>query len=234
MKKLSISFLFTLIFLSSSFSQNNTNPNTLDQYTALLTEEKLAHDTYQSFYNLYEKNIFQNILGAELRHFDMMAEVVNIHSESKKEFNIGNLGEFEDPGFQKMFDELYEKGKESLRAALEVGALIEETDIKDLKLVVLNEKDETTIEILNRLISASENHLRAFVSNLSKSGNDYQPVILDKNEFDQILASKSSCCSSSKGENAEACCSAKEKGNKACSSEGKNKGKAKGKCCVGS
>ena len=37
---------------------------------------------------------------------------------------------------------------------------------------------------------ASENHLKAFVRRLEMQGINYKPVILNKNEFDKIIAAE--------------------------------------------
>ena len=89
---------------------------------------------------------------------------------------------------QALSDELTEKGSNSRKDALKVGAFIEEVDIIDLR----NElggsaKNEEVIRVYSKLCAASENHLRAFVRVLALYEVDYVPVLLDKEEFDRIL-----------------------------------------------
>ncbi|MCL1595492.1 MAG: DUF2202 domain-containing protein, partial [Actinomycetia bacterium] len=78
---------------------------------------------------------------------------------------------------------------ESLSAAMSVGALIEEVDIEDL----LSSIDETTAPdvalVWERLLSGSQNHLRAFTSQLSSLNVEYEPTVLDAATYDEMLAS---------------------------------------------
>ena len=80
------------------------------------------------------------------------------------------LGEYADEDLQALYNELIEKGSESLKDALEVGVLIEETDIDDLK---ERRKDapRDIRRVYNRLLRGSYKHLDAFNRALSGDGN---------------------------------------------------------------
>jgi hypothetical protein len=44
--------------------------------------------------------------------------------------------------------------------------------------------------VYERLLAGSENHLRAFVSQLESAGSDYQPSVLDADAYESILSSE--------------------------------------------
>ena len=99
--------------------------------------------------------------------------------------------------------ELTASGKTSLEAAFRAGAKVEEVDIRDLKEAMARTSNEEIKSTYADLISASENHLRAFVRNLKRLDVIYTPVVMDKKEFDAIISSakgmgmgngKGQCC----------------------------------------
>ncbi len=68
-------------------------------------------------------------------------------------------------------------GSESLAAALLVGGDIEEIDILDLEERIEGTDKADIIQVYDRLLSGSENHLRAFVSTYERqTGEDYAPI----------------------------------------------------------
>ena len=46
--------------------------------------------------------------------------------------------------------------------ALAAGILIEETDIADLKKLIANTQNPDVLDVANRLLNGSQNHLQAF------------------------------------------------------------------------
>jgi hypothetical protein len=72
------------------------------------------------------------------------------------------LGEFTDPDLQDLYNNLIDQGILSKLDALEVGVIIEETDIEDLQ-DIINATDKPDIEkICENLLNGSSNHLEAF------------------------------------------------------------------------
>jgi hypothetical protein len=63
-------------------------------------------------------------------------------------------------------------------------------DIADLKERIRQTQRQDIITSYNYLKMASENHLRAFVRRLKMQGVNYEPVILNKNEFNKIIAAE--------------------------------------------
>ena len=73
--------------------------------------------------------------------------------------------------------------------ALKVGAAIEEIDILDLQ-ERLAETDNAAIQrVFENLMAGSENHLRAFVSNIkAQTGETYAPQYLSQAAYDEIVS----------------------------------------------
>ena len=71
----------------------------------------------------------------------------------------------------------------SATGALRAGALIEETDIADLRRLTALATDEGSKAVIASLESASVNHLGAFVRNLAAAGITYEPQVLTAEEF---------------------------------------------------
>ena len=85
------------------------------------------------------------------------------------------------------------QGSKSVADALKVGAAIEEIDIRDLQ-KRLAETDNADIErVYNSLLAGSENHLRAFVSNLkTQTGETYAPQYLSQTAYNAIVTASGS------------------------------------------
>jgi hypothetical protein len=136
----------------------------------MANEEKLAHDVYAAFAELYDLPIFGNIAESEARH----QEAVNVVLER---YGIENpvvdlpAGEFSDPIVASLYDQLIEQGSVSLEEALAVGVLIEETDIADLEVRIADLEvgpdglEQTAPDVhamYSHLLQGSQNHLEAF------------------------------------------------------------------------
>ena len=97
------------------------------------------------------------------------------------------FGVFADPAIQALYDELLARGSVSLVDALMVGATIEDLDIVDLRERATDTPD--IARVYANLEQGSRNHLRAFVTNLTRRGATYTPTDLTLDEFDAIVSS---------------------------------------------
>ena len=151
-------------------------------------EEKLARDVYLALYDEWNLAVFKQIASSEQTHMNSIAMLLDRYGVADPA--EGNAaGEFTDPTLQALYTDLVAQGSESLTAALQVGAAIEEIDIADLQERMALTTHADIEWVYSRLNSGSENHLRAFVSNL---GGDYAPQYLDQASYDAILAARSS------------------------------------------
>jgi len=172
-------------------------------------EEKLAHDVYQFLYEKWELNIFSNILGAETRHFNAMGYLIESFDLEDPAFE--EPGRFRNKELQSLYDSLTTQGSESLIAALQTGAYIEEVDIQDLQQLIENTADETILPVYQSLLRASGNHLRAFTGQLANRNQSYAPSILSVSDYQLILDSphqggmgKGNCMKQNKCKNQDA------------------------------
>jgi hypothetical protein len=174
--------------LSSSIGQialGNLSAMERDGLLYMVEEEKLAGDVYQTMNEMWNLQVFSNIGEAERTH--QAAVMVLINRYGLKDPTVEEVGKFSNATLQKIYDELTSKGKASLKDALDVGAEIEEIDILDLQKHI-DETDKADIKIVyENLMRGSENHLKAFVSNLNRHGYGYTPMYLSPDQYDIII-----------------------------------------------
>jgi len=99
------------------------------QYMA--NEEKLAHDVYTKFAELYDVPVFERIALAEAQHETAVDFIVERHKIVDSPCGL-DLGVFTNDEISALYDRLVGQGSESLEAALTASVLVEETDIGDL------------------------------------------------------------------------------------------------------
>ena len=150
-------------------------------------EEKLAHDLYIAFSELYTVPVFNNIPRAELNHMNAVLTILTTYSIEDPASTEN--GVFNNADLQALYNTLLAKGKVSLVEALKVGALVEETDILDLaKVYELNPGGDLTA-LTEALMLGSRNHLRAFARVLKVNGVVYTPVALSFDDYTAIVTS---------------------------------------------
>lgn len=154
-------------------------------------EEKLARDVYLALYEQWGQPVFQNIAGSEQAHMDSVLMLLEQYGVSDPAAGKGQ-GEFDNPVFQSLYEDLVAQGSASQIEALRVGAAIEDLDIFDLQERLAQTDNEFIVQVYSNLLAGSENHLRAFVSNLDRQGGEpYEPVYLDQDAYEAIIAGSS-------------------------------------------
>lgn len=152
-------------------------------------EEKLAYDVYTTFADLYGQPIFSNIASAEAQHMSAVLGLIEAY-DLDDPVDDSPVGTFADQKLQDLYDDLIERGTVDLAAALEVGAVIEEVDILDLEDYLGRTSNLDIIRVYENLLRGSENHLRAFVSQLESMGIDRSPVLMSTEVYEAALASE--------------------------------------------
>ena len=76
-------------------------------------------------------------------------------------------GVFTNPELQDLYDKLIEQGSKSIEEALQVGVLIETTDIADLQEGLADTTHKDIKNVYSNLLKGSNNHLRAFNNELA-------------------------------------------------------------------
>ena len=149
-------------------------------------EEKLARDVYLTLYRKWGIPIFRNIARSEQMHMNILGALIKKYG--LQDPVIDRIGVFRNQHLQQLYNKLVAKGEKSLIDALEVGALIEELDITDLKKARESTDNEDLKVAYANLTKGSRNHLRAFVRVLERFGYQYSPKYLPKEEFEKIVS----------------------------------------------
>jgi hypothetical protein len=152
--------------------------------TFMIEEEKLAHDLYVELGDAWDLRVFTNISGAETQHEAEVRALLDAYGVDDPTDGMAT-GQFTDPALQSLYDSLLAKGLTSSTDALEVGALVEETDIADLR-----DRASTNVaidQVFSQLESGSDNHLRAFTKNLDRLGVTYVPQVLSPSDVANII-----------------------------------------------
>jgi hypothetical protein len=151
-------------------------------------EEKLARDVYQLLYTQWGQKVFSNIAASEQQHMDAVALLLTRYNLPDPAAATAP-GVFQDPHVQELFNALMAQGQTSLIAALTVGATIEDLDIQDLQTRIAATDNADIALVFNELMKGSRNHMRAFISQLTKQGVTYTPQYITQAEFDAIINS---------------------------------------------
>ena len=151
-------------------------------------EEKLARDVYLTLADIWDVRVFANIARAEQTHMDAVLGLMDNYG-LQDPVGGNDIGVFVNSDLQQMYNELVVLGSESLESALKVGALIEEVDIEDLVIYLDATIPGDVATVYERLLSGSENHLRAFTSQLESAGIAYEPTVLEDDVYQAIISS---------------------------------------------
>ena len=147
-------------------------------------EEKLAKDIYfalneltphQTLYNIAERSETKHeaMVEALIQKYDI--NITNLAdytiSYSEDELRAFGPGQYGLPEIQDLYNVLYEKGSQSLIDALQVGCMVEVTDINDLdKDIVTASGADDLVMVFSSLRSGSYSHYWAFDSALKALG----------------------------------------------------------------
>ena len=171
---------------------NQTVKNTL---SFMGNEERLAHDLYLNLYNYhlttnsYEIKQLNNIAtNSETAHIQTVQLLINKYITNPDEFtNIDlpelnysntdiedmNMGTYDISEIQDLYNTLYDKGIMSPQDALEVGCMVEVTDVNDLLVDIAQAEENNDTDIATAftfLQDGSYNHYWAFDKGLKNMG----------------------------------------------------------------
>jgi hypothetical protein len=150
-----------------------------------IEEERVAHDIYAAAAARWDLRVFSNIAASETRHaaaLTQLAATVGVQPPAVQ------AGIYATADLQAFYDQLIVLVNGSATGALRAGALIEETDLADLRRLAALATDEGSQAVIANLVSASVNHLGAFVRNLAAAGVTYQPQVLTAEEFAKMTS----------------------------------------------
>jgi hypothetical protein len=156
-------------------------------------EEKLAHDVYVALFAMWGTNVFYQISLSESTHMQAILNLLTKYGIADPAAGKAP-GVFEDQVLQALYNTLMASGQVSVIEAMKVGALIEETDIRDIngKKAATNKTD--IIQVYDSLLCGSRNHLRSFDKQLVMRGVSYVPQVITQAEWDAIADSSNESC----------------------------------------
>ena len=168
----------------SNYSQDALTDEQKYALAYMWHEEKLAYDIYLALNTLYPTKQFENIATkSEIKHIALVQNLVEWYdlnitnipdytiNYSKTELQNMPAGLYAIDEIQALYDALYAQGKNSQVTALEVGCIVEVTDINDLDTdIVIAENNTALIDTFNILRSGSYNHYWAFDKGLKSLG----------------------------------------------------------------
>ncbi len=124
------------------------------------SEEMLARDTYNYFFNKYWVETFKNIADSEQKHMNAVKALLDRYNLEVPT----NYWELQDE-----FDLLKAEWEFSLQKALEAGIKIEILDIKDISDTIKQTDNEDIKIIFTNIWWASYNHIRGFAKALKNN-----------------------------------------------------------------
>ncbi|MFN7919750.1 MAG: DUF2202 domain-containing protein [Bryobacteraceae bacterium] len=163
--------LLALTTFGVALAQRGPGPGTGQTTTAITAEErnrllfmreeeKLARDVYRFLGEKWNLRIFHNIASSEENHFQQVGALLTRYGIADPA--KAPAGEFTDARLAALYQELITKGSASVKDALEVGVLIEKTDIADIEKSLAITVHWDIRRVFTNLISASYNHLDSF------------------------------------------------------------------------
>lgn len=168
--------------------QLTLSPSEADTLTFMREEEKLARDVYLVMFAYWGSKTFTNIAESEQTHMDAIKTLLDKYGLPDPAYQ--EIGVFNDTNLQELYDDLVDQGGNSMLDAFMVGALIEEIDIEDLQTAINQTVQQDLQRVYTNLMNGSENHLRAFVSQIERLGVNYEAQYLPQEMVDEILGEK--------------------------------------------
>ena len=193
MKKKSLYLLLIVTIVLPACSQDNLDltqnsklkSEEISDLLLLREEEKLARDVYLHAYEIYGKQNFSNIAASEQRHMDKVLDLIVQYNLIDPV--IDEPGLFSNKEYQELYDLLVIENRKSLKDALLSGAKIEDLDIFDLNRYLTRTDNTDIINLYEKLMCGSRNHMRSFVSQLEREGIAYSPMYISNEDFNEII-----------------------------------------------
>lgn len=144
----------------------------------------MAHDLYVAAAAQWPMSVFQRLALAEAQH---EAALTQLAASIQAPLPAAQPGVYATAELQQMYAALLPLVNGSLTGALKAGALVEETDLADLRRLRATATDEPTQQVLLNLEQATARHLTAFARQLAFQGVTYTPEVLTPDEYAAVL-----------------------------------------------
>jgi len=157
-----------------------------DSITYMYNEEKLAKDIYLNVYEKQKiKQLYNIATKSEIKHEEAVNDLaikydlnITLYPDTdipydKKTLDSYGSGQYPVVAIQELYDMLYDKGIQSKKDALDVGCLVEVTDIDDLDKYMIQATEANASDVLtvfNFLREGSYKHYWSFDKGLKGMG----------------------------------------------------------------
>lgn len=188
MKKIVLLFVILLFFINKEYAQvQKISEREKHDLKYLYEEERLAHDVYSQLAKKWHSRVFSEIAQSEQQHFTYLLDQLEIHNIPIPKNEVGFYNSVK---LNNIYDDFLRIGSVSYDQALQVAAQFEEYDIVDLE-EALERTDEKDLQMVYQyLISGAKIHLRKLYRNMKKRKINYEPILLRKIEFEEIVKNK--------------------------------------------
>jgi len=152
-------------------SSSSINSDVKSSLAYMYEEERLANEVYLS---VYKKQPVQQLYrigsNSERRHIDAVKSLAQKYGVATSPQTVGR---YSNPHIQSLFNQLYQKGIRSQKDALEVGCIVEVTDVNDLNKYIAQAESAWATDVVQTyefLRRGSYNHYWAFDRGLKSLG----------------------------------------------------------------
>ncbi len=155
----------------SSTPQGSINNQVKSSLAYMYEEERLAKEVYEAIYRHQPlRQLTQIASRSEVRHIDAVRTLAQRYGVAT---SPQQAGRYQISHIQSLYDQLYRKGIRSQKDALEVGCMVEVTDIDDLNRYIAEAQRanaQDVIETYDFLRKGSYNHYWSFDRGLKQIG----------------------------------------------------------------
>ncbi|EIF51683.1 DUF2202 domain-containing protein [Sulfurovum sp. AR] len=140
-----------------------------DMLFFIYQEEKVARDVYITLGKIYNsENTFRLMHITEQRHLDCAKKLCDIYGVDTSSVDESVIGVFESPVLTMLYDTYIEKGKSSLRDALEMSEFIGASDVDMLEHASIGMPSDV-VSVYEKLKKGNINHLNTFHTAISRA-----------------------------------------------------------------
>ena len=177
----------------NAYPESNLTQELQDAIAYMGNEERLAYDIYTNLYDYHMKNgdkirqLTNIATNSEIKHIQIVQSVVRRYDLNASDLNNVDSpvsdnqvlpedmprGQYDIPAIQTLYDALYAKGTDSVQDALEVGCMVEVTDINDLDRYIASASASNASDVkaaFEFLRKGSYKHYWAFDKGLKNRG----------------------------------------------------------------
>ncbi len=159
----------------------------------LREEEKLARDVYRTLFEQWKLKPHENISASEETHTTRVRDLLASFGVADP-VTDDTVGTFVNADLRELYAGLVATGKKSETASLEVGATVEDLDLRDIEQMKARTGDANVLRTYAALQCGSRNHLRTFTAQLSARGVTYAPRYISAADFAGIVSASNEKC----------------------------------------